>query len=147
MNHFRKKKCQRSCYFSIRHGLCGTVYKESSLKKSLSCCIMDYIMLMAILPECSLMSPCDSPRSSGSNVSCFCWWLEEAMLKFKENEWEGNVTRVTTEPAEPQEKEDTEAPDAIYYDKTAQCIGKFEDVCWCKFQHLSPVSPVLHKLN
>lgn len=53
-------KWQRSCHFSIRHGLCGTVYKESSSKKSLSCCIMDYIMLMSILPECSLMSPCDS---------------------------------------------------------------------------------------
>lgn len=47
------------------------------------------------------------------------------MLNFKENEWEGNVTRVTTEPADPQEKEDVEAPDVIYYDKTAQCIGKF----------------------
>lgn len=45
------------------------------------------------------------------------------MLNFKENEWEGNVTRVTTEPAEPKEKEDAEAADVIYYDKTASSLS------------------------
>lgn len=147
INHFRNKMAKELSFFHktwpLWHSVQGILFKEISqlLHNGLHYVNVHFTRMLSYVTVRFF-------RSSGSNARCLCWWLEEAMLNFKENEWEGNVTRVTTEPADPKEKEDAEAADVIYYDKTAQCIGKFGDVHWCKFQHhLSPVSLVLHKLN